>query len=70
VEIPAVTEQEGFIRARWSVSENNCRAKFHELTGKAAAEWEQATAILARDLAYLLPRTSPRAGFLPSLTDG
>jgi transcriptional regulator len=50
-------EQEGAIRSRWNVSENNRRAKFYELTKagqrelrKAAAEWEQATAILARFL--------------------
>ena len=50
-------EQEGFIRSRWGVSENNRRAKFYELTKsgqrhlkKAAAEWEQTTAILARFL--------------------
>jgi PadR family transcriptional regulator len=50
-------EQEGTIRSRWGVSENNRRAKFYELTKagqrqvrKAAAEWEQATAILARFL--------------------
>jgi transcriptional regulator len=50
-------EQEGIIRSRWGVSENNRRAKFYELTKagqrqvrKAAAEWEQATAILARFL--------------------
>jgi transcriptional regulator len=50
-------EQEGVIRSRWGVSENNRRAKFYELTragqrqvAKAAAEWEQATAILARFL--------------------
>jgi transcriptional regulator len=50
-------EQEGAIRSRWDVSENNRRAKFYELTKagqrelrKAAAEWEQATAILARFL--------------------
>jgi PadR family transcriptional regulator PadR len=50
-------EQEGFIRARWGVSENNRRAKYYELTKagqrrlkKAAAEWEQTTAILARFL--------------------
>jgi len=50
-------EQEGFIRARWGASENNRRAKFYELTRagrarvkKAAAEWEQTTAILARFL--------------------
>ncbi len=51
-------EQEGFIRARWGVSENNRRAKFYDLTKagqrrvkKAAAEWEQATTILSRFLA-------------------
>jgi PadR family transcriptional regulator, regulatory protein PadR len=50
-------EQEGFIRSRWGVSENNRKAKYYELTKagqrqlkKAAAEWEQATAILARFL--------------------
>jgi transcriptional regulator len=50
-------EQEGAIRSRCDVSENNRRAKFYELTKagqrelrKAAAEWEQATAILARFL--------------------
>ena len=51
-------EQEGFIRSSWGLSENNRRAKFYELTKagrrrlkKAAAEWEQTTAILARFLA-------------------
>jgi len=51
-------EQEGFVRSRWGVSGNNRRAKFYELTRagqrrvkKAAAEWEQTTAILARFLA-------------------
>jgi transcriptional regulator len=50
-------EQEGFIRSRWGVSENNRRAKFYELTRagqgqvkKAAAEWEQTTEILGRFL--------------------
>src|ERR1700677_1519877 len=50
-------EQEGFIRSNWGISENNRRAKFYELTKaghrqlkKAAAEWEQATNILARFL--------------------
>jgi PadR family transcriptional regulator, regulatory protein PadR len=50
-------EQEGAIRSRWDVSENNRRAKFYELTKaglrqvrKAAAEWEQTTEILARFL--------------------
>ena len=51
-------EQEGYIRSRWGVSENNRKAKFYELTKagqrqvkKAAAEWEETTAILARFLA-------------------
>lgn len=51
-------EQEGYIRSVWGVSDNNRRAKFYELTKagakqvrKAAAEWEQTTAILARFLA-------------------
>jgi len=51
-------EQEGFVRSKWGVSENNRRAKFYELTKaghrqvkKATAEWEQTTAILARFLA-------------------
>ncbi|MDE3201042.1 MAG: PadR family transcriptional regulator [Acidobacteriota bacterium] len=50
-------EQEGYIRSRWGVSDNNRKAKFYELTKagakqvrKAAAEWEQTTAILARFL--------------------
>ncbi len=50
-------EQEGYIRSSWGASENNRRAKFYELTRagqrqvrKAAAEWEQATEILARFL--------------------
>jgi len=50
-------EQEGFIRSSWGLSDNNRRAKFYELTKaghlqlkKAAAEWEQTTAILARFL--------------------
>src|SRR5580700_9244840 len=55
-------EQEGFIRSRWGLSENNRRAKFYELTKagqkqvkKSAAEWEQATNILAR---FLRPEES------------
>lgn len=51
-------EQEGFIRSRWGVSENNRRAKFYELTRaglrqlkRATEDWEQTTAILARFLA-------------------
>jgi len=50
-------EQEGFIRSSWGTSENNRKAKFYELTKaghrqvqKAAAEWNQTTAILARFL--------------------
>lgn len=52
-------EQEGYITSAWDMSENNRRAKFYRLTragtkrlGKAAKEWEQATAILAR---FLVP---------------
>jgi PadR family transcriptional regulator PadR len=51
-------EQEGFIRSKWGVSDNNRRAKYYELTRagqrqvqKATIEWEQTTAILARFLA-------------------
>ncbi len=51
-------EQEGYIRSKWGVSDNNRKAKFYELTKagakqvrKAAAEWEQTTEILARFLA-------------------
>lgn len=51
-------EQEGYIRSRWGLSDNNRKAKFYELTKagerqvhKAAEEWEQTTAILARFLA-------------------
>ena len=50
-------EQEGFISPAWGTSENNRKAKFYELTKaghrqlkKAAAEWNQTTAILARFL--------------------
>ena len=50
-------EQEGFISSAWGTSENNRKAKFNELTKaghrqlkKAAAEWNQTTAILARFL--------------------
>ncbi len=50
-------EQEGYIRSRWGVSENNRRAKFYELTKagerqlrKAVADWEQTTEILSRFL--------------------
>ena len=51
-------EQEGYVRSRWGVSENNRKAKFYELTKAgerqvrtAAAEWEQVTEILSRFLA-------------------
>ena len=50
-------EQEGYVKSRWGVSENNRRAKFYELTKagekrvrKAAKEWEKTTAIVARFL--------------------
>jgi PadR family transcriptional regulator PadR len=50
-------EQEGYVRSKWGISENNRRAKFYELTkagdrqvSKSAAEWEQTTEILARFL--------------------
>jgi len=50
-------EQEGYIRSRWGVSENNRRAKYYELTRaglrqlkRATEDWEQTTAILARFL--------------------
>jgi DNA-binding PadR family transcriptional regulator len=49
--------QEGFISSAWGTSENNRKAKFYELTKagrkqlkKAAADWNQTTAILARFL--------------------
>jgi PadR family transcriptional regulator PadR len=51
-------EQEGSISAEWGFSENNRKAKFYSLTSagrrelaKAAENWEQTTAILARFLA-------------------
>ncbi|HEY9141283.1 MAG TPA: PadR family transcriptional regulator [Bryobacteraceae bacterium] len=50
-------EQEGAIASEWGVSENNRKAKFYRLTragrkqlDKAASNWEQTTAILARFL--------------------
>ena len=50
-------QQRGWIDAAWGTSDNNRKAKFYELTKagerqvrKAAAEWEQATEILARFL--------------------
>ena len=51
-------EQEGAIASEWGTSENNRKAKFYKLTPagtrqleKAAGDWEQTTAILARFLA-------------------
>lgn len=48
-------EQEGYIASAWGVSDNNRRAKYYRLTpagrkrlAKAAKEWDQATAIVAR----------------------
>jgi PadR family transcriptional regulator len=50
-------EQEGYIASKWGVSENNRRARYYRLTRggrrqleKAARDWEQATAIMARFL--------------------
>lgn len=51
-------EQEGYITSEWGVSDNNRRAKYYTLTRagrrrlqRAAKEWDQATAIIARFLA-------------------
>ena len=51
-------EQEGDIASEWGVSDNNRKAKYYRLTrggrkrlARATADWEQATAILARFLA-------------------
>ncbi|HEY9139792.1 MAG TPA: PadR family transcriptional regulator [Bryobacteraceae bacterium] len=50
-------EQEGAIASAWGVSENNRKAKFYRLTragrkqlDRAASDWQQTTAILARFL--------------------
>jgi PadR family transcriptional regulator PadR len=50
-------EQEGYITSEWGVSDNNRKAKFYTLTragrkqiAKAAREWQNTTAILARFL--------------------
>src|SRR6202163_4004044 len=50
-------EQEGYVSSEWGVSDNNRRAKYYQLTRaglkqlqRAAQDWEQATAILARFL--------------------
>jgi PadR family transcriptional regulator PadR len=51
-------EQDGHISSSWGVSDNNRKAKFYTLTRagrreveRAAREWDQTTAILARFLA-------------------
>ncbi len=51
-------EQEGWVTARWGLSDNNRKAKFYELTragrrqiDREEREWEKTTAILARFLA-------------------
>jgi transcriptional regulator len=51
-------QQEGYIASHWGVSDNNRKAKFYRLTRagrkqveKAAREWQQTTAIVARFLA-------------------
>ncbi len=51
-------EQEGYVASEWGTSDNNRKAKFYRLTRagrkhltRAAANWEQTTAILARFLA-------------------
>jgi transcriptional regulator len=48
-------EQEGFISAKWGISDNNRRAKYYALTRagrkqlrKEAWEWSQTTGIIAR----------------------
>jgi PadR family transcriptional regulator, regulatory protein PadR len=50
-------EQDGHITSEWGTSENNRRAKFYTLTRagrrhleRAAREWDETTAILARFL--------------------
>lgn len=50
-------EQEGYVRSKWGVSDNNRKAKFYELTKagerrvhKATAEWQQTTKIVGRFL--------------------
>ena len=50
-------EQEGYIESEWGAYDNNRRARFYSLTragrkhlARAASDWEQTTAILARFL--------------------
>ena len=54
-------EQEGYISAKWGVSDNNRRAKYYSLTRagkkqveKEAQQWEQTSEIIAR---FLTPET-------------
>ena len=54
-------EQEGYISAKWGVSDNNRRAKYYTLTRagkkqveKEAQQWEQTSEIIAR---FLTPET-------------
>jgi PadR family transcriptional regulator, regulatory protein PadR len=48
-------EQEGYVSAKWGVSDNNRRAKYYTLTragrkqlAKEAREWDRTTGIIAR----------------------
>ncbi len=57
-------EQEGAIASEWGTSENNRKAKYYKLTRaghrqleRAAREWSQATAIVAR---FLEPASETR----------
>jgi transcriptional regulator len=57
-------EQQGWIRARWGVSENNRRARFYSLTAagrrQLAAEtrrWERVSALVGR---FLRPGEQPQ----------
>jgi transcriptional regulator len=50
-------EQEGYVSSEWGVSDNNRKAKYYTLTRagrrrleRAAKEWDQTTAIVARFL--------------------
>jgi PadR family transcriptional regulator, regulatory protein PadR len=50
-------EQEGYVSSAWGVSDNNRKAKYYTLTRagrrrleRAAKEWDQTTAIVARFL--------------------
>jgi PadR family transcriptional regulator, regulatory protein PadR len=52
-------EQEGYITSEWGISDNNRKAKYYRLTPagrkqleRAARQWEQMTAIMAR---FLVP---------------